>query len=281
MAESPSTSSDGLKIINVGLFRMGTKSMAHAYQILGFRTHHGLLEDVFDTPWTRIEEAAEATWPSVPGGQARRPFERADWDELWGSEYEAVTDLASPFALNLIKAYPEAKVVVVQREFDSWWNSFQQQILDSVMMPPPMDAIGSFIFSYILKNRAPHAMKKVVLGLFGARTKEECAANARRVYDAYYQEVRELVPAERRLEYRLGDGWEPLCRFLGVDVPKVDFPRVNDRHAHQAVTKSRLRQVYSGVLKFFLPWLIGMVAVVMAWSYYGPYGLASGLVSPI
>lgn len=33
---------DGLKVINAGLFRMGTKSMAEAYKILGLRTHHAL-----------------------------------------------------------------------------------------------------------------------------------------------------------------------------------------------------------------------------------------------
>ena len=41
---------DGLKVINAGLFRMATKSMARAYQILGLKMHHGLMEDVTETP---------------------------------------------------------------------------------------------------------------------------------------------------------------------------------------------------------------------------------------
>jgi hypothetical protein len=38
-----------------------------------------------------------------------------------------------------------------------------------------------------------------------------------------------MVPSERLLVYKLGSGWEPLCRFLGKDVPRgVEFPRVNE-----------------------------------------------------
>ena len=78
----------GLKVINAGLFRTATKSMARAYQILGFKAHHGLLEDVTETPWTDIEHAAEATWPSVrePGAPPIPPFQRSDWDAIWGSK---------------------------------------------------------------------------------------------------------------------------------------------------------------------------------------------------
>jgi hypothetical protein len=47
------------------------------------------------------------------------PVGNRDWDALWGDEYDAVTDLASPFALELIEAYPDAKVVLVQRDFDT------------------------------------------------------------------------------------------------------------------------------------------------------------------
>jgi hypothetical protein len=31
-------------------------------------------------------------------------------------------------------------------------------------------------------------------------------------------EVRRHVPADRLLEFKVTDGWEPLCRFLGIDV---------------------------------------------------------------
>ena len=35
------------------------------------------------------------------------------------------------------------------------------------------------------------------------------------------------APKDRLLIYHLEDGWEPLCKFLEVEVPNEDFPRKN------------------------------------------------------
>jgi hypothetical protein len=38
-----------------------------------------------------------------------------------------------------------------------------------------------------------------------------------------------MVPAENLLEYKMGEGWKPLCDFLEVPVPEGrKFPRTND-----------------------------------------------------
>jgi hypothetical protein len=39
-----------------------------------------------------------------------------------------------------------------------------------------------------------------------------------------------LVPKERLLEWEIGDGWGPLCEFLGKPVPEVPFPHANARN---------------------------------------------------
>ena len=39
--------------------------------------------------------------------------------------------------------------------------------------------------------------------------------------------ARGLVPPERFLEWGVQDGWEPLCQFLGKEVPKKEFPKGN------------------------------------------------------
>ena len=41
----------------------------------------------------------------------------------------------------------------------------------------------------------------------------------------------QTVPKERLLVMRLGDGWEPMCNFLGKPVPDEPFPRANDSQA--------------------------------------------------
>ena len=52
--------------------------------------------------------------------------------------------------------------------------------------------------------------------------------NGKDVFRKHYQEVRDLVPPENLLEYQVGMGWEPLCKFLGHHVPPTPFPRLSD-----------------------------------------------------
>ena len=36
-----------------------------------------------------------------------------------------------------------------------------------------------------------------------------------------------MVPKENLLVWNVKDGWEPVCRFLGKDIPKQPFPIIN------------------------------------------------------
>ena len=50
----------------------------------------------------------------------------------------------------------------------------------------------------------------------------------KQVYLDHVEEIRSLVPPERLLEYQIGDGYGPLCEFLGEEIPDTPFPRGND-----------------------------------------------------
>lgn len=39
--------------------------------------------------------------------------------------------------------------------------------------------------------------------------------------------IRGMVPPERLLEWSAEHGWEPLCNFLGKEVPDEPFPHLN------------------------------------------------------
>jgi hypothetical protein len=41
------------------------------------------------------------------------------------------------------------------------------------------------------------------------------------------------APPERLLVYEASEGWQPLCDFLGCDVPDEPFPRVNTTEEFQ------------------------------------------------
>lgn len=69
------------------------------------------------------------------------------------------------------------------------------------------------------------------------------------ILQAHNDLVRRLVPSDRLLVLNLGDGWEPLCRFLGKPIPNEPFPRVNDAAAADRVAAKV-------VGKLLLKWLM-------------------------
>ncbi|KAI0192804.1 hypothetical protein F4808DRAFT_362525 [Astrocystis sublimbata] len=258
MATSSEKSSDGL-------FRMGTHSMSKAYRILGFETFHAL-DDPWNADWVRLEKAAEGTWPTVPHARSRPPFSRNEWDELWGNQYDAVCDTSAPFTLDLFRAYPDAKVVIVQRDFESWWPSFQSEILDNLFSP--LFSVLFFLAWHLVRYRAGHAMTKTMLGFFGAKNREEIEAHARDTYEMFYRELRGNVPPAQRLEYKMGSGWEPLCSFLGKEVPDVPFPFSNERDAHAADVSGRKQKLWLSILKrSSLVGILSIAAIGAAWWF--------------
>lgn len=72
----------------------------------------------------------------------------------------------------------------------------------------------------------------------------------KQVFGEHYAEIRKLVPAERLLEYKVSEGWEPLCKFLGHVVPAQDFPQSNSvsefRSRCELRNKNQMRNVAFG-----------------------------------
>jgi Sulfotransferase domain len=71
--------------------------------------------------------------------------------------------------------------------------------------------------------------KAVAAARFTTDWSDESAA--RIAYELHNARVRASVPADRLVEWQPEDGWEPLCRALGVEVPDTPFPHVNTRAA--------------------------------------------------
>jgi hypothetical protein len=64
-------------------------------------------------------------------------------------------------------------------------------------------------------------------GLLGAGAGAEPGELAAAI-ERYNAEVIATVPEDRLLVWSVTDGWEPLCAFLGIDVPEAPFPNLND-----------------------------------------------------
>ena len=251
-------------VIHAGLWRTGTASMCEAYSILGLRPWHGLYLDREDKEiFHRFEKAIDATLPHAPGAKAQPPFTRSDWDTIFG-EYDVPTDWAGWFVEELANAYPEAKVVIVQRDFDAWYRSLDETLLRHVFRFP--DTQLGTIVSALTGNRARQCIEKLILGRFGLQSYRQINKDvARRFYFSYYDRIRQVIPQERKLEYELGSGWKPLCEFLGKEVPAgVVFPRINEAEGFEVKVKKVSNDLSWAAWEKVQPWILGGVVVAAA-----------------
>ncbi|KAJ7610987.1 hypothetical protein FB45DRAFT_720249, partial [Roridomyces roridus] len=157
-------------------------------------------------------------------------FGRAEWDKLLG-HCMAITDAPGcSFGPELIEAYPEAKVILVERDIEAWYKSFS--IIIDVIFNPAF-SIGRLVASLdpFWAGRVQGLQRRWMADVLNATTLETAHAAARDRYRAHSAEVRKITPKDRLLEYELGSGWEPLCNFLGKEVPNVPFPRINEAAA--------------------------------------------------
>lgn len=255
----------GKGVLLLGLFRSGTKSLYRAMKILGYEHIHHASEDHDDASWDRIAEAARATFPILSRAEGKpRDFTRGDWDRVFG-EFQAVSDVASVFAAELIAAYPGAKVVLVQRDFESWFASVDTVFISSVL-DPRRKLLYDLVVRPVRRLHFYEGLRCVCMGLFGATTADGARRGAREVWEVHYETVRRMVPQDRLLDFKPGEElcWERLCKFLGREVPKsVDFPRVNSRAAWVVETVQTEDRIVSGCLVawawYFLPIVMFLV----------------------
>ncbi len=197
-----------------------SSAMQKAFNILGIPCCHSfsLFTHILDcTMWLRAFDAKFA--------RKGKPFTRNDWDRLL-ADYGAVTDIpALAFWEDLVDAYPEAKAVLMERDIESWYKSF-----DDAVVPCMWGRFKDLIAYYERDFMGPihDVHRRWATDWMGVHSAEEMRAAAKDRYREHYAAVRRTVPEERLLEYGLGSGWEPLCAFLGKSVQGVEFPKVNE-----------------------------------------------------
>ncbi|KAI5360830.1 hypothetical protein Slin15195_G087460 [Septoria linicola] len=168
-----------------------------------------------------------------------------------------------------MNAYPEAKVVLVNRDFDAWFPSFAHSVVTSGLWTPFTNIIP--YFEPLLDYCCLTYNRKLVLGYFNAKTPEEVLANAKGVYQRHYREIREHCASTGTplLEMWIEEGWEPLAKFLGKDVPDEPFPFLNDKAEQQAVAKGHRTGALvkgAGLALLYVMSPMVVLGVAMWWS---------------
>ncbi|KAF9877042.1 hypothetical protein CkaCkLH20_05308 [Colletotrichum karsti] len=147
-------------------------------------------------------------------------FGKDKWDALLG-HCQAVCDWpAASFAEELIDAYPDAKVLLTTRDVDKWYNS----AIDTVNWR----ANDTFLWALSFVDWASSMYYPMLNKYWTTIFKGDFEKNGKEVFLAHNEHIRKLVPADNLLEFRMSDGWEPLCKFLGCPVPNTPFPYVNE-----------------------------------------------------
>jgi hypothetical protein len=157
--------------------------------------------------------------------------EPADWDGVLGG-YEAAVDWpACTFYEELMERHPDAKVILSLRDPERWYQSVRNTIYElSVVIPRhPIYRIGYKLVSFFVfrgSGNVDLADEIIWQGTFDGRFEDK--RHAIEVFERHSAEVQRRVPENRLLVYDVKAGWEPLCEFLGVEVPDEPFPRTND-----------------------------------------------------
>lgn len=225
-------------------------------KILGYEDTYHMMSVSIENPSDALlwRDAFAAKFDNGPA------FTRADWDQLLG-HCQAVCDWpAVAFAKELIEAYPEAKVILTNRDVDSWHASTMKTVYWRVMDP---ELRWLQYFSWAAGLYYPMLKK-----FFDEFFEGDFPNQGKRIYKEHYENVRSLVPKERLLEFSIKDGWEPLCKFLGDPVPQgTKFPHVNDNSDFVARSRRRNRnQMKNVALRYALIAVISVaVWFLMAW----------------
>lgn len=207
-----------IKVIGAGFGRNGTLSLKHALERLGFGRCYHMLE-------LSLEKDEDLAWLALARG------EPVDFDVLFEG-YQASVDWPScNFWREQLAWYPDAKVILSERDPDRWYESIMNTIYPSSLAFRDMD-------DPMMGRRSRMVFEVIWDGLFGGRMEDK--DHVIDVYLRHNQQVKDEVPAEQLLVFESSQGWDPLCAFLEVPVPDEPYPRVNTTEDFRAMVQARM-----------------------------------------
>lgn len=194
-----------IKVFSAGFGRTGTLSLKLALEEIGFGPCHHMKE-VLENGASQVP-----LWSSAADG-------KIDFAAIYSGYNSAVDWPTAAFWREVAAQYPDAKVILSTRSAESWYSSFSETILASLMAkeswPPPAVPWLTMVSKVVIERS------------LGGRTDKDGVIAA---FHAQEAAVKAEIPASRLLVHQAKDGWDPLCAFLGVPVPATPYPRTNSK----------------------------------------------------
>lgn len=230
--------------------------MKKAYETLGLPTYHGF--DWIQRPNDQVQwdKAIKAKFYGEGPMLTKK-----DFDELLG-DFEVLSDFPFlGFWEEFVEWYPEAKVILVERDIDRWYASFDTGVISSVFTP--IVWVLYYIIEPLRTAKPATSMWHFESAVFKCHDQPSFQKNAKPTYRQHYDMVRKAIPKERILDYKLGSGWEPLCQFLDEPIPNEKFPHLNEGvEFAKWMANVQRTHLYSGLL-FIGRFLVGPALVLI------------------
>ena len=186
-----------LRVVGAGLGRTGTSSLKLALErLLGGYCHH--MSEVLADPERHLP-----LWAPVLRG------DEVDWEEVFAGYVAQVDFPGAAFWPEISRAFPDALVILSVRPAEAWYRSAASTIFQLGEDPT---------FSDVWRERFG-------FDRYDDRFDDPEAMIA--AYEKHNAAVRSCVPPDRFLEWAVGDGWPPLCDWLGLPEPDQPFPWMN------------------------------------------------------
>ena len=190
----------GLRVVGAGLGRTGTFSLKLALErLLGAPCYH--MRELFAHP------DHVGVWHSAALGVP------PNWRDFFAGYAAAVDSPVAFFWEELIATFPEALVLLSVRDSEDWWRSASETIYGPDRLPRTPE--------WLAMRQALYTSRWI--------TDVQDRELAIRAFEKHNAQVRHTVPADRLLIWQPGDGWEPICRALGLAIPDTAFPHANTR----------------------------------------------------
>ena len=190
-----------LSVIGVGWGRTGKFSLKLALERLGFGPCYHTID---------LYKRAEL----IPALARVADGNDIDWDALFEGYRSAVDWPACAYHADLMRLYPEARIILTERDPTSWYRS----AISTILSPAARAAPDGDVLTTLLRMAVQPMIDRELGGCVGDRSRALAS------FKRHSEMVRCTVPAERLLVYRCNEGWEPLCRFLGVDGARRTVP---------------------------------------------------------
>jgi hypothetical protein len=206
-----------MKLIGAGMPRTGTLTQKVALEMLGLGPCYHMVDVLADLDQAKL-------WQRALDGEA-------PWGQIFGDFNSTVDWPGGYFYPELMAVYPEAKVLLSVREPQAWERSMRETVW-AVRHGESLVRLLSSAQAHV--NPQWRGFLEMIDRLVweDEGTFASGHAEPQQLIDTMIRHNREVesnVPPERLLVWSVEEGWQRLCEFLEVPVPRQPFPHVNDR----------------------------------------------------